>query len=209
MYCINETNVIENCYTFISLCQEYKYSFNLTDMKKILVTFSFLLAFVSIHQTAQAQWGVGASYEIRNEDPENGFGFRLERSFLQGAPLIDLGIRAHFSYFNDEITVSRDDFEASTDIDVYDYGLAALAGIKLGIVKPYVGLGIGNQQFKFDPADNFNDSSFYWNGFGGAEVIIFPFLQPFIEYRIANLTSTDDIDFDNVSRLAIGLNIRF
>lgn len=181
-------------------------------MKKILITVSFLLAFISIHQNTQAQWAVGASYEIRNEDPENGFGFRLERSFLQDAPLIDLGIRAHFSYFNDENNISRDDFTFSRKIDVYDYGLAVLGGVKLGVVKPYVGLGIGNQQFKFD-ADiegfDFNESSFYWNGFGGAEVTILPFLNPFIEYRIANLTSTDDIEFDNVSRLAIGINLKF
>lgn len=182
-------------------------------MKKILILFSFLFAFLSIHQTAQAQWALGASYEIRDEDPESGFGLRLERSFLQGAPLIDLGIRAHFSYFNDENNVSRDDFTFSQQIDVYDYGLAVLGGVKLGVVKPYVGLGIGNQQFKFNAdiaeVDDFNESSFYWNGFGGAEITIFPFLNPFIEYRIANLTSTEDIEFDNVSRLAIGINIRF
>lgn len=181
-------------------------------MKKVLITISFLLAFISISQSAHAQWAVGASYEIRDEDPENGFGFRLERSFLQDAPLIDLGIRAHFSYFNEENNVSRDDFTFSRQIDVYDYGLAALAGVKLGIVKPYVGLGIGNQQFKFN-ADvegfDFSESSFYWNGFGGAEFTLLPVLNPFIEYRIANLTSTDDIEFDNVSRLAIGINLRF
>ncbi|NIU01427.1 MAG: porin family protein, partial [Nitrosopumilaceae archaeon] len=74
-------------------------------MKKILIALSFLFAFISFNQTAEAQWAVGGSYEIRNEDPENGFGFRIERSFLQGAPLIDLGIRAHFSYFNDENNV--------------------------------------------------------------------------------------------------------
>lgn len=181
-------------------------------MKKVAITIGILFAFISINQTAEAQWAVGASYEIRDEDPENGFGLRLERSFLQGVPLLDLGIRAHFSYFNDENNVSRDNVTFSRQIDVYDYGLAVLGGVKLGIVKPYVGLGIGNQQFNFD-ADiqdfDFNESSFYWNGFGGAELTLLPLLNPFIEYRIANLTSTDDIEFDNVSRLAIGINLRF
>lgn len=181
-------------------------------MKKVLVTLSFLLAFVSINQIAQAQWAVGASYEIRNEDPENGFGFRLERGILQGVPLLDFGVRAHFSYFNDENNINRDQVTVSREIDVYDYGLAVLGGVKLGVVKPYVGLGIGNQQFKVN-ADleefDFDESSFYWNGFGGAEFTFLPVLSPFIEYRIANLTGTDDIDFDNVSRLAIGINLRF
>lgn len=181
-------------------------------MKKVIVTCSLLFAFISISQTAQAQWAVGASYEIRDEDPENGFGLRVERSFLQGVPLLDLGVRAHFSYFNDENNITRDDITFSRNIDVYDYGLALLGGVKLGIVKPYVGLGIGNQQFKFNTnidEFDFDESSFYWNGFGGAEVTLFPFLNPFIEYRIANLTGTDDIEFDNVSRLAIGINLRF
>src|SRR5690625_6779813 len=87
---------------------------------------------------------------------------------------------------------------------MYDYGIAAIAGLKLGLVRPYVGLGIGNQQFNYDPEDNQeitdvipdDASSFYWNGFGGAEISILPFLSPFIEYRIANLTSADDIHFD-------------
>lgn len=181
-------------------------------MKKVLVTLSFLFAFISFSQTAQAQWAVGASYEIRDEDPENGFGFRLERSFLQGVPLFDLGVRAHFSYFNDENSITRNDITFSRTIDVYDYGLAVLGGVKLGIVKPYVGLGIGNQQFKFETdidEFDFDESSFYWNGFGGAEFTLLPVLSPFIEYRIANLTGTDDIEFDNVSRLAIGINLRF
>lgn len=181
-------------------------------MKKVLLTLALLFVFISVHQTVQAQWGFGASYEIRNEDPQNGFGFRLERSFLKEAPLLELGIRAHFSYFNDENNISRDDFTFSRQLDVYDYGLAALAGIKLGIVKPYVGFGIGNQQFKFksDFEDfDFNESSFYWNGFGGAEFTFLSLINPYIEYRIANLTSTDDIDFDNVSRLAIGITLRF
>jgi opacity protein-like surface antigen len=167
---------------------------------------------IPLYNTANAQWAIGASYEVRSEDPENGFGFRLEKGFLNGVPLIDLGIRAHFSYFNDENSISRDGVTFSREIDVYDYGLAAVGGVKLGVVKPYVGLGIGNQQFKFK-ADveefDFDDSSFYWNGFGGAEITLLPLFNPFIEYRIARLTSADDINIDNISRLAIGVNLRF
>jgi len=168
-------------------------------MKKILFVFGVLFCIHSMNHSAYAQWAIGASYEVRDEDPENGFGLRLERSILQGMPIINFGIRAHLSY-------------VSTEIDNYDYGLAALVGVKLGVVKPYAGLGIGNQHFNFNAEIDqfdFDESSFYWNGFGGAEVTLFPFLQPFIEYRIANLTGTDDIDFDNVSRLAIGINLRF
>lgn len=181
-------------------------------MRKLLLSLGFIFLLVSFNNTATAQWGVGASYEIRSEIPENGFGFRVEKGFLKNVPVFDLGVRAHFSYFNETNDISRDGIQISRDIDVYDYGLAAIGGVKLGLVKPYIGLGIGNQQFKFD-ADieefSIDESSFYWNGFGGAEITLLPLLNPFIEYRIARLTSTDDIDFDNITRLAIGINMRF
>lgn len=179
-------------------------------MKKIVVALGIIFMLIPIYNTANAQWAIGASYEVRSEDPENGFGFRLEKGFLNGIPLLDLGIRAHFSYFNETNNISREGISASTEIDVYDYGLAAIGGVKLGIVKPYVGLGIGNQQFKFEPEEVFQDeSSFYWNGFGGAEITLLPLFNPFIEYRIARLTSAEDIDIDNISRLAVGVNLRF
>lgn len=179
-------------------------------MKKLLSTIGFIFLLISIYNTSKAQFALGASYEVRSEDPKNGFGFRLEKGFLDGVPLIDLGFRAHFSYFNETNRISSNGVTASTEIDVYDYGLAALAGVKLGLVKPYIGLGVGNQQFQFDPEEVFGDeSSFYWNGFGGAEITLLPLFNPFIEYRIARLTSADDIDIDNISRLAIGVNLRF
>lgn len=181
-------------------------------MKKVLVTFGFIFLLIPVSNTVSAQFAIGASYEIRSEDPTNGFGFRLEKGILQNMPLLDFGLRAHFSYFNDTNEISRNGISTSTEIDVYDYGLAALAGVKLGLIKPYVGLGIGNQQFNFDAdAEDFSsdESSFYWNGFGGAEITLLPLLNPFIEYRIARLTGTDDIDIDNISRLAIGVNLRF
>lgn len=179
-------------------------------MKKLFATLGLLFLIVPFYNTANAQFAVGASYEVRSEDPKNGFGFRLEKSFLDGVPLVDLGLRAHFSYFNDTNEISRNGVSASTEIDVYDYGLAALAGVKIGLVKPYIGLGIGNQQFKFEPEEVLGDeSSFYFNGFGGAEITLLPLFNPFIEYRIARLTSAEDIDIDNISRLAIGFNLRF
>lgn len=187
-------------------------------MKKVVLAVLLILASVLfISHPANAQWAIGASYEMQNEKPENGFGVRVERGIIGNLPLLDLSMRAHFSYFNDTNNITLKDIDFSSDIDMYDYGIAAIAGLKLGLVRPYVGLGIGNQQFNYDPRDNqeIDDiipddaSSFYWNGFGGAEISILPFLSPFIEYRIANLTSADDIHFDNISRLAIGVNLRF
>jgi hypothetical protein len=175
--------------------------------KSIAITFISMAGLLFTTQQVQAQFALGAAYEIRDENPENGFGLRLEKGIFPNLPIVDLGVRAHFSFFNETTDLSVDDIEISTEVDAYDYGLALLGGVNVGIVKPYVGFGIGSERFDADP--QFTESNFYWNGFGGAEITLLPFLNPFIEYRIKNLSGTEDIGYDNVSRLAIGVNIRF
>ena len=168
---------------------------------------------------ASAQWSFGASYEMRNEVPENGFGVRLERDLLGKLPLIDLGLRAHFSFFNEENELSKDGGSTiSGDFTYYDYGLAATGGVSLGLFKPYVGLGIGNDNVEFvgDTDDNdFDKSEIFWNTFIGAELTIIPKLKPFIEYRFEPSDSFEDIeaDFNNFSdsdgRLILGVLLTF
>lgn len=180
----------------------------------IFVIIGVVFALSIATEKAEAQWGIGASYEIRDEEPKNGFGFRVEKGVLSGLPLLDLNLRGHFSYFNETNNVSLEDgIRASQDVDVYDFGLAAVAGVSIGMVKPFAGLGIGRERFKLSAdhqsLQSFKEANFYWNGFGGAEITLLPFLKPFIEYRISRLTSTDDLEFDNVGRLAIGINLRF
>src|SRR5690625_2278069 len=183
-------------------------------MKKVVLPALVLLASVLfISQPASAQSAIGASYEMQNKNTENGFRVRVDRSILANLPPLDLSMRATFSYFNDTNNNTLNNIDFSSEIDMYDYGIAAIAGLKLGLVRPYVALGIGNQQFNYDPEDNQeitdvipdDASSFYWNGFGGAEISILPFLSPFIDYRIANLISADDINCDSISKMAIFL----
>jgi hypothetical protein len=54
-------------------------------MKKLtigLIGFFLITGFITA--PAFAQWGIGASFEIRNESPKNGFGVRLRgKSSLQ------------------------------------------------------------------------------------------------------------------------------
>jgi hypothetical protein len=181
-------------------------------MKSIIFTIlGFLFMLMPLSEQASAQWAVGASYEIRDEDPEKGFGLRLEKGLLN-LPVLNIGLRGHFSYFNETSGISRDGIDISGDFDVYDFGLAAVLGFDLGIVRPYAGLGLGRERYKLsadDVALSYKDESFYWNGFGGAEFSLLPVLNPFIEYRISRLTGTEDIHFDNINRLALGINIRF
>lgn len=193
--------------------------------KKTLLTFLAVLLLLpfTLVDTANAQWSIGASYEVRDEDPTNGFGVRIERGILSAIPIVDLGLRGHFSYFNESNDLSREGVTLDQTIQSYDFGLAATGGVSVGLVKPYVGLGIGwdNSSLEYsgdvgdvgnistDIRDEFEVDDFYWNGFVGAEVTIIPILSPFIEYRFTQISGRDDIYLDNVSRLALGVSLRF
>jgi len=190
--------------------------------KKTLLTFlsALLLLPLTLTDTADAQWSIGASYEVRNEDPTNGFGLRLERGILSAVPVVDLGIRAHFSYFNETNDDSFEGVMFDKTFESYDFGVAATGGVSVGLVKPYVGLGIGwdNSSLEYsedisdtgdDLRDEFEADDFYWNGFVGAEVTIIPMLSPFIEYRFTDISGREDVSADNVNRLAIGVSLSF
>lgn len=170
-----------------------------------------LAACLMMPAQSMAQWSIGASYEIRDEDPKNGFGLRLERDILKPIPIIDIGLRAHFSYFSEDNNFSRDGASFSGDFNIYDYGLAATGGFSLGFLKPYVGVGIGRSNVDFDGERNGSafddsDSRVFWNSFVGAELTPIPKLNPFIEYRFQ---PTDEADFEPSSngRLIIGLSL--
>lgn len=181
-----------------------------------------LLIVTAVPATSQAQFGIGASYEIRDEVPENGFGLRIEKGFLNKLPLLELAVRAHFSYFNENNTVEIANGDgilvAEQEITDWDAGLAAIGGIPIGLVKPYVGLGIGTNtvDVNFDEGlSDENTSKFFWNGLAGAEIQVLPNLHPFVEYRITQL-SGEPIDQQNIpkptdsnGRVIFGIMLKF
>jgi len=192
------------------------------DSKKLLLVLIAGFCLVSaIPQASSAQWSLGASYEIRNEAPKNGFGVRLERDILQKLPIVNLGLRAHFSYFNEDNNVTENGVSYSRDLTNYDYGLAAVGGVNVGLISPYIGLGLGSSTLDVNRSnlpsgspldDNANDSAIYWNGFVGAEVQLIPILHPFVEYRLENVadykSELSNID-ESDGRLMFGVSLSF
>lgn len=183
-----------------------------------------LLIATAVPQVAQAQWGIGASYEIRDQEPENGFGLRVERGFLQGLPVLDLGLRAHFSSFSDENNVSEGGgVSYSEEITDYDFGLTALVGVNIGLVKPYAGVGLGSNTVDVNYKDvtgvtleDGDASKVYWNALIGAELSPIPVVKPFVEYRYSdvgedffkNATDTETRKSQN-GRLIFGILFSF
>lgn len=186
-----------------------------------------LLFFWLLPTTSVAQVEVGVSYELRDEQPQNGFGLRVETGMLPNIPLFHLGIRAHFSYFSDENKLTEQGLTYSQDITNYDLGIQAIIGINIGLVEPYVGLGLGTENIEIIPTsvtylsgsndlyDNIlrkkNDQNLYWNASVGAKVSIIPVLKPFIEYRYTD-TEIGSPEFEQfnqkTARIVIGVALR-
>lgn len=176
---------------------------------------AILAAVLMIPVQSMAQWSIGATYEIRQEEPKNGYGIRIERDILQPIPIIDIGLRAHFSFFNDENSIDDGQITISNEITAYDYGLAAVGGVSIGFLKPYIGLGIGASTFDIDFKEEIegefvddSESAFFWSGFVGAQLTAIPKLHPFIEYRFE---PTDEPDFvpSSDGRIIFGISLSF
>ncbi len=163
---------------------------------KWIVTLFFVGGFMI--STAAAQFGIGATYEVRSKDPQNGFGLRIENMAKLPIPLLSLGFRAHFSYFSSQnkITSNGNISYETNNINDYDLGLDAIGEVKLGLVNPYIGLGIGSRTYKVDykavaNLSNEKQSSIFYNGTIGVQLGIIPVLKPFIEYRVTKSNLKD------------------
>ena len=187
-----------------------------------------ILLSVCFFHTVSGQTEVGVSYELRDEEPQNGFGLRVELPLLSQLPVLNLSIRAHASYFSDENELTQQGLRYSEDITNYDLGIQGILGVHVGLVEPYVGVGIGTERINITPKVlqpfNFDngiydlllseksDDNVYWNASLGAKVSIIPILKPFVEYRYTNteLGSPKFDQFDaKTGRMVFGLSIRF
>ncbi len=66
----------------------------------------------------------------------------------------------------------------------------------MGLVKPYVGLGLGSNTVKIQRddipesgpiADETSENKLYWNALLGVEISALPVLKPFVEYRYTDV----------------------
>lgn len=171
--------------------------------------------------SAFAQIEIGASYELRDEEPQSGFGIRLQSGILKGVPLVDIGLRAHFSYFSETNMVDKASFSYDRTIENYDFGLATYLGVTLGLLEPYIGAGLGSETVDLNAEDFSNtpppgqepseneESNIYWNTFLGAKVTVIPLVKPFVEYRFsARDLEIPDLN-DRTGRIIFGVVLNF
>ena len=190
-----------------------------------------LLIGLLLPSQSNAQFAIGGGYELRDEEPKTGYMVMIENGFLKRFPMISLKTRLHLSVFADEISVRDQDVlnqlelsetqQLLSQVDSYDFGLAVLMGVNLGIVKPYAGLGLGNESYKIDYSippsltvpSNFkqslSDNGFYGNVFIGTEISPIPILKPFVEYRFSTFLTQEEINYSQNGRISLGLKLQF
>lgn len=192
-------------------------------MKKLLPLTILIAALFSASTYAQLE--LGASYELREAEPESGFGLRIQKGILESLPVVNLGLRVHASYFSEENNVDpqNQSYSYSEDLTNYDVGVAAIGGVSVGLLEPYVGVGLGTENYERaiqdvqnDPnnavPESGNESSLYWNVLAGAKVTIIPVLKPFVEYRYsaADLEKPELQDVKSkTGRIMFGVSLSF
>ncbi|WP_020402650.1 outer membrane protein [Gracilimonas tropica] len=191
-------------------------------MKRLTILTVLLITIFSAPALAQLE--IGASYELRNEEPKNGFGLRIQKGIFERLPLVNLGIRLHASYFSEEnnIDPQNQSYSYSRDLTNIDVGIAAIGGVSLGLLEPYVGLGLGTENYEQVINDysgpesvkpqSGSDNNIYWNMLAGAKVTVIPLIKPFVEYRYSD-TSLSEPAFENVKsqtgRIMFGVSLSF
>lgn len=200
---------------------KHKLKLNVDSIKKgiargiMAVSLLILTFFPAEKVEAQASWGIGASYEmITDSDPSKGFGVHIERGIFSNLSIVDMRLRAHFSYFSEQIG-SFGWLPVLTDQKVSDFGLAVLGGVNLNLLKPYVGAGVGRENFKRVTSGSgrgISDDSMYLNLYAGAQMSRLPLVKPFIEYRFTRFFEDklfDHINRSHNSRISIGIMLEF
>ncbi len=186
-------------------------------MKRFIAPIVLFLIIMS--SPIYAQLEIGASYELRDEDPQSGFGLRIEKGFLEQLPLAQVSMRAHFSFFSEENNVDEGGISYSEELTNYDFGVAIIGGVSVGLMEPYIGLGLGSTTLDINrsdvvgiPADEEeqNESNIYWNGIIGAKVTIIPILKPFVEFRYSDTSlSEPEVAEVTTGRIIFGVSLSF
>jgi opacity protein-like surface antigen len=183
-------------------------------MKKFYIPLFILF----LSSNAFAQIELGASFELRDEEPQSGFGVRIQSGMFESLPVINLGLRAHFSYFSEANTIDENSFSYDENLENYDFGIAVYGGMQLGLLEPYVGAGLGSETVDINRGDfqgvgiepdDENESNIYWNTFAGAKVTVIPLVKPFVEYRFSGRDlEVPDVN-DKTGRIIFGVVLSF
>lgn len=197
-----------------------------TKMKRFTPLF-VALALLHVTGNALAQGGIGASYERRDDQPREGIGLRLEKTFGTTDDIVNVGIVGHTTFFSNTLTLRSGEngsgvIFTNTELSTYDLGAALKLAFNVPLVTPYVMGGLGFENYKiqvkstFDGLDFPNDeSTMVLNGTAGIQLRLVSSIRPFVEMRFSQ--NTKDYTFEETfrdlkasnNRIALGVQLQF
>jgi hypothetical protein len=195
-------------------------------MKK-LSTILLSVFVLLISQNVMAQGGIGASYEIRDDQPKEGIGLRLEKSFGDNQSLVNFGIVGHTSFFSNTITLRNNDngsglIFSDTDLSTFDFGAALKVAANIPMVTPYIMGGLGFENYKIRVNSTFDGLDFprdertlMVNGTLGVQLRLINSIRPFAEVRFSQNFKDYEFEdtFDDIkasrNRYAFGVMLQF
>jgi len=144
-------------------------------------------------KSGYGQFSIGAAYYQRKEAPQNGFGARMENDIKVTPKILRLGVQAHFDYYSESNKLDGSGVSFGK-VNNYTLGLDALAKVKLLIIEPYIGVGIGFDKVNQSGSNGIssvvgsavnpeNTQKTIYEGVFGTEASLLSFLHPFVEYR--------------------------
>ena len=176
------------------------------------IAFLLVLATLFAVNKSHAQWSVGATYENKNEMPRSGFGLQIERDLRLPLPMLFIRTRAHYSYFNENNSVTLDGITLDRKVSSYDFGAGALAGLNIGLFSPYAGMGIGLENYSMTGEGNDDviptGNEVYYQAMLGLGLNALPLIKPFVELRYTGFSHTREIT-DSEQRIVLGVALRF
>jgi hypothetical protein len=148
-----------------------------------------LLLILLIAPLSFSQWEIGASYKIKSDIPENGFGFYFSRNLPYQGATLGIEARAEVNLFRQTENLSVN--EVKQNFLSEDYNLHVIANYFLRNFSPYFGFGLGYGELSV------NQVKVKWQSFvlslvSGCKFQVYDFINPYIEIQGFNYFANFD-----------------
>jgi hypothetical protein len=142
-----------------------------------------LLIILLISPLTFSQWEIGASYKIKSDVPENGFGFYFSRNLPYQGATLGIKVRAEVNLFRQTENLSVRNVKQNFLSE--DYSLFIIANYFSENFSPYLGFGLGYGELSV------NEVEVKWQGFvlsliAGSKFLTNNFINPYIEIQLFN-----------------------
>lgn len=190
------------------------------ETKSYSVVLITLIAVAIIPGKAQAQWSLGAMYEMQYNAPFQGIGLQVEKGILSKWNPVDIRIRSQFSYYK-----MQEDHPGYPENRRMNFGISGIVGLPVGPIKPYAGAGVLITNFTSElvnppfpivsPGPGYDYSPYHKRETNFAEYFLAGlefdsgfFLKPFVEYQY-DLVIEPEFASPSEGRLVVGISHTF